>query len=125
MQELLLFKVGKRQFGLDMPCVSGIHQVNPLLTEIAQSDYRSLQIVDGKETTLYNLPVVLGEKNPDRHTYEMRLIRVASNDHFITFKVDLIEGPVHVTPDQITPLPSIFKKKSQACYLIKIGRAHV
>jgi len=116
MQELLLFKVGKRQLGLEMLCVSGIHQVNPLLAEITQSDYRSLLIVDGKETTLYNLSVILGEENPSQHAREMRLIRVGVNDHFITFKVDQIDGPAHFRQDQMTLLPSIFQKKSQACF---------
>lgn len=116
MEKLLLFKVGKHQYGLDMTCVSGIHQLNPTLAEIDQSDYRSIQIVDGRETTLYNIASILGESDADLYNRASRLIRVSANDHFITFKVDQIDGPANVEDDQLTLLPSIFKERSQACF---------
>ncbi len=116
MEKLLLFKVGKHQYGLDMTCVSGIHQLNPTLAEIDQSHYRSIQIVDGRETTLYNIASILGESDADLYNRDSRLIRVSANDHFITFKVDQIDGPANVEDDQLTLLPSIFKERSQACF---------
>jgi len=116
MKELLLFQAGNIQFGLNLPLVKSIHNVNARIEEQAGRSHKLLQVMDGEEFPLYDLPSILGDVTSSGDPMSQKVILVEAHEHPIALGVDRVERVVSVNSDRIQPLPPIFKGLSLSCF---------
>ncbi len=78
---MLLFQVGTMQYGIGLPLVKDIKSAKPIVAEETESAIRFTRMLDGKETPLYDLVAMFGEKAVS-HDYENeKLIMVEMQGH--------------------------------------------
>ena len=116
MKELLLFQAGNIQFGLDLPLVKSIHSVNARFAEQAGRSHRLVQVMDGEEFPLYDLPTIFGDVTSSGDPMSQKVILVEAQEHPIALGVDRVERVVSVNSDRIQPLPPIFKGLPLSCF---------
>jgi len=116
MKELLLFQAGKFQFGLNLPLVKSIHSVNARFAEQAGRSHRLMQVMDGDEFPLYDLPSILKDETSSGDPIGQKVIMVEAHEHPIALGVDRVERVVSVNSDRIHPLPLIFKGLPLSCF---------
>jgi len=116
MKELLLFQAGNIQFGLNLPLVKSIQGVNARFAEQAGRSHKLVQVMDGEELPLYDLPSILRDETPSDDPMSQKVILVEAHEHPIALGVDRVKQVVSVSSDRIYPLPRIFNGLSQNCF---------
>ena len=130
MKELLLFQIGNRQFGLDLPLVRSIHGASAFFEEQVKDGDSRVPMVrfQFEDMPLYDLSVILGEElcrqevkmgssataqtQPSPPSYEQenkKVMLVSAQGRLLALKVDRIERVVSASSDQIETLSPIFK----------------
>ncbi|MBT8357791.1 MAG: chemotaxis protein CheW [Deltaproteobacteria bacterium] len=116
MKELLLFQAGNIQFGLNLPLVKSIQGVNARFAEQAGRSHKLVQVMDGEELPLYDLPSILRDKTTSDEPMSQKVILVEAHEHPIALGVDRVKQVVSVSSDHIHPLPRIFNGSSLSCF---------
>ena len=116
MQSLVLFQVGGRQFGVDMPLVSSIQRAGALIKERSGETLVSTLEVDGEKIPLCDLPSFLGQNEPSHDLARKKVMLMKSRDHAIALIVDRVEGVISVESEQLAPLPLVFEGPALACF---------
>jgi len=113
---LVLFQVGNRKFGLDMPLIKSIHQGSAFFSgQTGENPGVALEL-DGKEIPLCDLSAILGEGRTSHDLRSKKVMLVESKGNSLALMVDSVDGVVSVESDQIEPLPPIFKGQALACF---------
>jgi len=116
MKELLLFQAGNIQFGLNLPLVKSIQSVNARFAEQAGRSHKLVQVMDGEEFPLYDLPSILRDETSSDDPMSQKVILVEAHEHPIALGVDRVERVVSVNSDHIHPLPLIFNGLPLNCF---------
>jgi chemotaxis signal transduction protein len=116
MKELLLFQAGNIQFGLNLPLVKSIQSVNARLAEQEGGGQKLVQVMDGEELPIYDLPTILTDEASSVDPMSQKVILVDAHEHPIALGVDRVKQVVSVSSDRIHPLPLIFNGLSQSCF---------
>lgn len=116
MKELLLFQAGNIEFGLNLPLVNSIHSVNARFAEQAGRSHKLVQVMDGEEFPLYDLPSILADEISSGDPMSQKVIMVEAHEHPIALGVDRVKQVVSVSSDRIHPLPLIFNGLSLSCF---------
>ncbi len=116
MKELLLFQAGNIQFGLNLPLVKSIQGVNARFAEQAGSKHKLVQVMDGEELPLYDLPSIMTDETSSDDPMSQKVILVESHEHPIALGVDRVKQVVSVSSDSIHPLPLIFNGLPLSCF---------
>jgi len=128
MKELLLFQVGNRQFGLDLPLVRSIHGASAFFEkQVNDGDSRVPMVrFQFEDMPLYDLSAILGEdlcrqemkmgssatsqtQPPSYDPENKKVMLVSVQGSLVALKVDRIERVVSVTSDQIEAISPVFK----------------
>lgn len=130
MKELLLFQVGNRQFGLDLPLVRSIHGARAFFEEQPEDGDSQVPMVrfQFEDMPLYDLSALLGgalsrqkmqwgtdapspvpRPNDSDDPEHQKVMLVAVQGRLVALRVDRIERVVSVAGDQIEPLSPVFK----------------
>lgn len=116
MKELLLFQVGTMQFGIELPLISSIQPMKQIVGEPRQKGRRMTQIVDGRETELYDLLSFFEKETPSAASDTRKLIMVQVEGQPMGMIVDRVDRVVSVENSRIELLPSIFEGPSMLCF---------
>ena len=116
MQMLVLFQVGDRQFGVDMPFVRSIHRASALFEEQSGETLGNTLELDGEEILLCDLPSVLGQKESSRDLASKKVMLVKSRDHAMALIVDRVDGVISVETDRLAPLPRVLEGPAFTCF---------
>ena len=116
MQTLVLFQIGERQFGMDMPLVESIHRARSLFGEQSEETLNNMLELNGEEIVLCDLPSLLGEEESSRDLAKKKVMLVKSGDHSMALIVDRVDGVISVDTDQVAPLPCVFEGPALACF---------
>jgi len=126
MQKFLLFRIGDRRYGIDLPMIRGIYSkpdsaddagagaknVSPLPSvgfRIPDSNFR---------VPIYDLSTLLTKREQDDHETSFaepqsrRVILAAAGNRLLALKVGQIERVVSVENDAVVPMSPIFKGRS-------------
>jgi len=116
MKELLLFQAGNIQVGLDLPLVKSIHSVNARFADQAGKSHKLVQVIDGEEFLLYDLPSIFRDEKSSGNPMSQKVILVEAHEHPIALGVDRVERVVSVNSEHIQPLPPIFNGLPLRCF---------
>lgn len=116
MQSLVLFQVGDRQFGVDMPLVRSIQRAGALFKERSGETLGKRLEVDGEEILLCDLPSFLEQKEPSHDLASKKVMVMKSGDHTMALIVDRVDGVVSVENEQLAPLPHVFEGPAFVCF---------
>ena len=116
MREMLLFKVGKMQFGVDLHLTSSIEPLKPFVFEQPADSPRMAQSIDDQETRLYDLSELFDQKTLTGDSDNRKVIIVAVEGDPVGLIVDRVDRVVSADDSRIEMLPSIFKGPSTLCF---------
>jgi len=116
MKRMLLFQVGTRPFGIDLPCVKSIQSVKHIVDEGAEGSNQLTRVFDYKQTSLYDLVSIFEKETAGRDFENEKLIMVEADGKSMGMIVSGIDQIVSVDNDRIKPLPPIFKGASMLCF---------
>lgn len=116
MKELLLFRVGALQFGIDLPLISNIHSAKSSIVLQQEGGARLLRTESGAEMPLYDLSYLFERESFCRDSEDKKMIMLQVDEKPIGLIVDRIDQVVVVDKDGLEPLPPIFKGPAQACF---------
>jgi hypothetical protein len=116
MTELLLFRVGAMQFGIDLPLISNIHSVKSSIVLQKEGGARLLRTESGEEMPLYDLSYLFEGDGFSHDSEDKKMIMLQVDEHPIGLIVDRVDQVVAVDNDGLEPLPPIFKGPAQACF---------
>ena len=122
MQTLVLFQIGARQFGMDMPLVESIHRARSLFGEQSEQTLNDTLELNGEEIVLCDLPSLLGEEESSRDMAKKKVMLVKSGDHSMALIVDRVDGVISVETDLLAPLPPVFQGPALACFPRALAR---
>jgi chemotaxis signal transduction protein len=122
MQTLVLFQIGARQFGMDMPLVESIHRARSLFGEQSGETLNDTLELDGEEIVLCDLPSLLGEEGSSHDLAKKKVMLVKSGDHSMALIVDRVDGVISVEADLLAPLPRVFEGPALACFPRALAR---
>lgn len=116
MMQLLLFQVGPRPFGIELPWVESIQSVKHIVDERIVGSDSSSWAFDDKQSSLYDLVSIFEKKNASRDLENEKLIMVKAEEQSIGMIVSRVDQVVSVDNDRIEPLSPIFKGASMSCF---------
>lgn len=114
MNKLVLFEIGGKPFGLDLPIVMGIHKSSTLIEQVTVGGDRYVREPDGMNMPLYDLSFAFGKKHAETGKGEVVMVR--SENQAIGIRVDRVSRVVSVEADRIEPLPKVFKYPAADCF---------
>jgi len=114
--QLLLFQVGDRPFGIELPRVESIQSVKHNVDERIVGSEPSIWAFDDKQSSLYDLVSIFENKNASRDLENEKLIMVKAEEQSIGIIVNRVDQVVSVDNDRIEPLSPIFKGASMSCF---------
>ena len=125
MEKLLLFRIGNRQFGMNLPLIRSIYKTDAFFEKKAEkrgsdemvqvpdlNQQSETLFIDGKEIPLYDLSLLLSEGSAVSDSDGERVMLIDIHGHFIAIKVDRVANVVSVAGDRIEPLPPVFGNPS-------------
>ena len=116
MMQLLLFQVGPRPFGIELPRVESIQSAKHIVGERMVNNEPYSWVLDDKQSSLYDLVSVFERKNVGRDLENEKLIRVKAEEQSIGIIVSRVDQVISVDNDRIEPLSPIFKGASMLCF---------
>lgn len=116
MKKMLLFQVGTRPFGIDLPRVKSILSVKHIVDEGAENSNQLRRVFDDKQTPLYDLVSVFEKETAGRDLENEKLIMVEAEGQSMGMIVSRVDQVVSVDNDMIEPLSPIFKGASMSCF---------
>jgi len=116
MKKMLLFQVGTRPYGIDLPRVKSIQSVKHIVDEGAESCNRISPVIDDKQTSLYDLVSIFEQETAGRDFENEKLIMVEAEGQSMGMVVSRVDQIVSVDTDRIKPLSPIFKGASMSCF---------
>jgi chemotaxis signal transduction protein len=122
MQTFVLFQIGERQFGMDMPLVESIHRARSLFGEQSGETLNNTMELNGEKIVLCDLPTLLGQEESPRDLAKKKVMLVKSGDHSMALIVDRVDGVISVETAQLAPLPGVFEGPALACFPRALAR---
>ena len=116
MTEIMLFRVGALQFGIDLPLISNIHSAKSSIVLQQEGGARLLRTESGAEMPLYDLSYLFEGDHFARDSEDKKMIMLQIDENPIGLIVDRIDQVVAVDKDGFEPLPLIFKGPAQICF---------
>ena len=116
MRELLLFQVGKMQFGVDLHLTRSIEPMKPIVFEQPADSSRMAQSIDDQETRLYDLSELFEQKTFSGDSDNRKVIIVTVEGNPVGLIVDRVDRVVSADDSRIEMLPSIFEGPSRLCF---------
>lgn len=116
MKKLLLFQVGTRPFGVDLPGVKSIQSVKHIVDEGAEGSNQLNRLFDDKQSSLYDLVSIFEKETAYRDFENEKLIMVEAEGQSMGMIVSRVDQVVSVDTDKIKPLSPIFKGASMSCF---------
>jgi chemotaxis signal transduction protein len=116
MKELLLFHVGKIQFGVDLHLTSSIEPLKPIVFEQPADSLQMAQGLDDQETRLYDLSELFDQKTLSGDSDNRKMIIVAVEGNPVGLIVDRVDRVISADDSRIEMLPSIFNGPSMLCF---------
>lgn len=116
MRELLLFQVGKMQFGVDLHLTSSIEPMKPIVFEQPADSPRMAQNIDDQETRLYDLSELFDQKTLSGDSDNRKVIIVAVEGNPVGLIVDRVDRVISADNRRIEMLSSIFKGPAMLCF---------
>jgi chemotaxis signal transduction protein len=116
MKKMLLFQVGTRPYGIDLPRVKSIQSVKHIVEEGAESCDQISRVFDDKQTALYDLVSIFEKDTAGRDSENEKMIIVEAEGQSMGMVVSRIDQVVSVDNDRIKPLSPIFKGASMSCF---------
>lgn len=116
MKKMLLFQVGTRPYGIDLPRVKSIQSVKHIVDEGAEGSYQHTWVFDDKQTSLYDLVSIFEKETACRDPENEKLIIVETEGHSLGIIVSRVDQVISVNTDRIEPLSPIFKGASMSCF---------
>ena len=116
MSMFVLFQVGDRQFGVDMPLVRSIQRAGAFFKERSGETLGNTLEVDGEEILLCDLPSFLGQNASSHALVKKKVMLVKSRKHALALIVDRVDGVLSVESEQLAPLPPVFEGPALACF---------
>ncbi len=116
MNKMLLFQVGTRPFGIDLPRVKSIQSVKHSVAEGLEDGRQSRPAFDDKQSTLYDLVTIFEKETGDRNLENEKMIMVEAEGQSMGMIVSRVDQVVSVDSDMIEPLSPIFKGSAMSCF---------
>ena len=116
MKKMLLFQVGARPFGIDLPRVKSIQSVKHIVDVGAEGSNQLTRLFDDKQTALYDLVSIFEKETACRDFENEKLIMVEADGQSMGLIVSRVNQVISVDNDRIQPLSPIFKGASMACF---------
>lgn len=135
MNEVLLFLIGNREYGLNLPIVKSIHGEDAFAEAYTEKETRASGMQPytnrteirfsntGFSVPLYNLPAILNEDSLSGMEKGLavtptkgKVMLLELGDHSLAMKVDRIEGVVSLESGQIESLSPFFRGASLDCF---------
>jgi len=116
MKKMLLFQVGERPLGIDLPLVKSIESVKHIIGEGAEDRSRLSRVADDNQTALYDLVSVFEKETADRDFENEKLIMVEADGQSMGMIVSRVDQVVSVDSDKIEPLSPAFRGASMSCF---------
>lgn len=111
-QKIVLFKVGQRRYGIQMPHVKNIQGAG--------------DISESLKVPRFDLSSLFGEDRLSGTLETKKLIMVNQDDQQLALMVDAVDGVVNVEDHSIVPLPPVFDGHARSCFpLIYHHKGHV
>lgn len=101
-QKMVLFRVGKRQYGIHMPHVKNIQGVD--------------DISESLKVPRFDLSLLFGDNSITEEAKNKKLIMIDQNNQQLAFIVDGVDGVINADEHQIVPLPPVFEGHSRLCF---------
>lgn len=116
MRTLVLFQVGDRHFGLDMPLARSIESASAFLAEQSGNIRQDMLVMDGAEMPVYDLTAFLGETTSLHDPANRKVVIVKNQDRLLALVVDRVHHVIEVERELIEPLPPVFKGPALKCF---------
>ena len=116
MKKMLLFQVGPRPYGIDLPSVKGIQNMAHIVGEKTKGGNQLSRVFDDKQTPLYDLVSIFEKETACRDFENEKLIMVEAEGQSMGIIVSRVDQVVSVDTDMIKPLSPIFKGASMSCF---------
>ncbi len=116
MTEILLFRVGAMQFGIDLPLISNIHSAKSSIVLQKEGGARLLRTESGEEMPVYDLAYLLKGDGFSNDSEDKKIIMLQVDKNPIGLIVDRVDQVVAVDNAGFEPLSPIFKGPAQACF---------
>lgn len=105
MRKLLLFRVGQKGFGINLPFVRNIHGTEILGKSRSTGHGRSIMMISGEPMPFYDMAEVLNDTSADSNPEGNKVILAAAQNCTLALKVDRVDGVISVNSEQIEKLP--------------------
>ena len=116
MKKMLLFQVGKKPFGIDLPLVKSIESVKNFVDQGSGDSSQHSRVLDDNQTSLYDLVSVFEKETAGRDFENEKLIMVEAGGQTMGMIVSRVDQVVSVDNDKIEPLSPAFKGASMSCF---------
>ena len=117
MQNLLLFQVIGRQFGIRMPLVKNVQNTDKYQPRQSDNILPLTLLVDGKKIPLHDLSIIFSSQSSSIDNFTTKKILLTEDDKgLFAFIIDRIDGVVAVSEDKIGLLPPIFNGPARNCF---------
>ena len=101
---------------LNLAFVSDIQSAKTIMAKRPESRQCAAQVLDGKETPLYDLSAVFEQQIVGLDSAQRKLIMVKTDKYDLGLIVDGVEKVVSAHSSRIEPLPRVFKGSSKSCF---------
>ena len=116
MKKMLLFQVGKRPLGIDLPLVKSIENLKHIIDQGAEDSSQLIRVFDDNQASLYDLVTVFEKEIDGRDFENEKLIMVEADGHSMGMIVSRVDQIISVDEDRIEPLSPAFKGASMSCF---------
>ena len=111
MQNLLLFQINDRQFGIRMSFVKKVQNTDAYQTNKDSLIYPQSLLIDGEEIPLYDLNEMFSPQiNPVVDLVRQKILLTEDQNRLLAFLIARIDGVVAVSEEQIKRLPLTKKR---------------
>lgn len=117
MRKVLLFRIGKKQFGLDLPKVVDIRKTSTVNVESSNGPRIKAVTSEGSMLTLYDMTMLLNRNDePENEAQESQLMMIKGGEHMMGLKVDSVSRVISVDNDLFEFLPPVFGNTAVSCF---------
>jgi chemotaxis signal transduction protein len=116
MKKILLFQIGSIQYGIELPLVRGIKSAKPIVSGETKGDICFSRVLEGRETTIYELASIFGDKIASHRFKNEKLIMAELDGRPLAMIVSGVKQVISVNHDQLMPLSPIFEGPSLLCF---------
>jgi len=120
MREIMLFRAGDRQFGMDLSWVKRVYRAADLTEVQGKIDadtegLRFCRLPDGAEMPLYDFPMIFGNMPHARTAFSpgRKIILLEADGTALSILADHIDHVVETDADHFFPLHPVFGEKSR------------